>query len=116
MFLFRALRELLNNIIKHAKANRVKILLKRTKNEIRITVGDDGVGFASSLEEFFLSKKCFGLFNIRERMNHIEGELKIESSSGKGTNVTLVAPLKLRAKRSKRSMDGTKIPKDFAGR
>jgi len=38
--------------------------------------------------------KGFGLFSIRERLDHVGGQLKIKSKSGYGTQVTLVAPLK----------------------
>lgn len=95
--LFQSLRELLINIIKHAQAHKVLVAIQKDGNSIRITVGDDGVGFdADQVESFMYRTGGFGLFNIRERLNYLSGRLKIESEPGRGTQVTLTAPLKLK--------------------
>ena len=94
IFLYRAVRELLINVAKHAHAGAIRILLGISGGEIHITVEDDGVGFDSSQLESSLGRtKGFGIFSIRERLGHIGGRLEIESAGGKGTKVTLVAPL-----------------------
>jgi PAS domain S-box-containing protein len=92
--LFQALRELLVNVIKHARARRAKISIKSVRNTLRIVVGDDGSGFSHSPHEHQRTIKGFGLFNIRERLHHLGGQLNIESSPGKGTRVILMLPLK----------------------
>ncbi len=89
-FLFQAIRELLFNIIKHAQATNVIITMSGNNNNLRITVEDNGVGFTKPS----VNHDGFGLFNIRERMNHINGTFEIESNTGRGTIVTLVAPFK----------------------
>jgi PAS domain S-box-containing protein len=89
-FLFQAIRELLFNIIKHAQATKVKITLSGNNNNLCITVEDNGVGFAKPS----VNHDGFGLFNIRERMNHINGTFEVDSKNGRGTRVTLVAPFK----------------------
>ena len=99
ILLFQALRELLNNIAKHAKAKHVKIFLIQGKEETRIRVEDDGVGIVSSSLKKKLFKKSFGIFNIQEQFKHIGGKFKIISSSGKGTKAILVVPIKSGAKR-----------------
>jgi signal transduction histidine kinase len=81
ILLYRAVRELLINAAKHSSANVAKVTLLRSGDDICVTVEDDGQGF--------------GIFNIRERLNHIGGQFKIESSKGKGTKITLIAPLSL---------------------
>jgi PAS domain S-box-containing protein len=88
-FLFQAVRELLLNVVKHAKATDTVITMSGNKRNLHITVEDNGIGF----QEPSANYDGFGLFNIRERMNHINGTFEIESSSGKGTRVTLVAPV-----------------------
>lgn len=89
--LFQAIRELLVNIIKHSQASHAKILLKYASN-LQIVVHDNGSGF--SPDEHRGTIKGFGLFNIRERLRHLGGEILIESSLGQGTRVTLITPLK----------------------
>lgn len=93
-FLFQAIRELLFNIVKHAKATKVKITMSGSKQNLQINVEDNGVGFTKPPR----NHDGFGLFNIRERMNHINGKFEIKSNPDKGTRVTLVAPLKANKK------------------
>jgi len=94
--LYRASRELLTNISKHAQASNVFIRIDRTDGSIRIVVTDDGKGFEiARLEEIIPQQRGFGLFSIRERLTHVGGTFAIESKPGQGTRVTLVAPLQL---------------------
>ena len=94
--LFRSVRELLINIVKHAKANMVKITIRVNKKNLRVRVSDDGIGFSPETKAPKAYKdQQFGLFNITERIRHLGGKLEVDSQKGKGTMVTLVAPLKL---------------------
>ena len=94
VLLYRSIRETLINIAKHASAKLIKVVLSRVENDIKITIEDDGKGFdISALKE---KPKGLGLFSVRERLRHIGGKLEIESKRGKGTNITLTAPLKIR--------------------
>jgi signal transduction histidine kinase len=96
ILLYRAVRELLINAAKHSSANVAKVTLLRSGDDICVTVEDDGQGFDASVLNGGMEKvKGFGIFNIRERLNHIGGQFKIESSKGKGTKITLIAPLSL---------------------
>jgi PAS domain S-box-containing protein len=90
-FLFQAVRELLINVVKHAQATNVTIRVKRVDGKLNIVIEDNGKGFARPSVKY----DGYGLFNIRERMNHINGQFEIESLPGHGTRVTLVAPLML---------------------
>ena len=93
--LFRSVRELLVNIVKHAQANKVKIIIRANKNNLRIRVTDDGIGFSPKMKATRTYKdQQFGLFNITERIRHLGGKFEVDSQSGKGTMVSLVAPLK----------------------
>ena len=90
--LYRAVRELLVNIVKHAQAKNVKVSIGRDNDKVRIEVADDGVGFIPSPQ---LNKTGgFGLFSIRERLNYLGGSIDIESKPGHGTHVRLIAPIK----------------------
>jgi PAS domain S-box-containing protein len=104
-FLFKSVRELLFNVIKHARADRIKVSVRREKNSIRISIQDDGVGLISIQDDgvgFDFSKvqfsvnnlSGFGLFSMCERMEHFGGNFDIKSKSGKGARITLIMPLK----------------------
>lgn len=94
-FLFKSVRELLFNVIKHARAHRIKVTLLRKDNKIKIYIDDDGVGFDFSKAQFSVNDLSgFGLFSIRERMEHLGGNLDVKSKPGHGTCVTLTMPLK----------------------
>jgi PAS domain S-box-containing protein len=93
-FLYRTLRELLFNVVKHAQATCARIRADIDSQCIRLTVEDDGVGFDSQRIVFRSDGHGgFGLFSIRERLKHLGGEFSINSEPGKGTKVTLVVPL-----------------------
>lgn len=95
IFLFTAVRELLVNVIKHAKAKKVKVTLRKMNSNISIHVADDGVGFNASKMKFYMDEnKGFGLFSIRERLHHLGGQMEIRSQQGRGTRIILIAPSK----------------------
>ncbi|MBI5486571.1 MAG: sensor histidine kinase [Deltaproteobacteria bacterium] len=88
--LFRAVRELLMNVLKHAAARAVTVTMAREAGSIRLVVADDGVGFDPSI---LAEPRGFGLFSIQERLSHVGGGAVVESAPGRGTRVTLRAPL-----------------------
>jgi PAS domain S-box-containing protein len=99
ILLFQAVQELLINIRKHAQAKKTDISVKRENSNILITVSDNGIGFdTSKLDSYTDENIGFGLLNIRERLNMIGGTFEIESMPGKGTTVTLRAPLEIKNK------------------
>lgn len=99
VLLYRSVRELLINAAKHAKASEVRVTLTRSAKDIHIDVIDNGKGFDPNILNQNLEKrKGFGIFSIRERLNHIGGQMKIDSAPGKGTKVMLIAPLDLEKK------------------
>ena len=102
--LFQAMRELLVNVIKHARASQATISMKYIRNNLRIVVQDDGSGFAP--DEHQGTARGFGLFNIRERLNHLGAEIAIESSPGKGTKVTLIIPHGIQGEAAKKEQNG----------
>ena len=82
--LFRIIQESLTNVVLHARATRVDVLLSLHNQHVVTIVEDDGVGFLESspgLEDHL------GLFGMRERIEMLGGTFTIESSPGKGTTV-----------------------------
>jgi len=92
--LFSATRELLMNVAKHAQAQVAKVTIRRVNDNIVVHVADNGVGFTVSKMNFYRDEnKGFGLFSIRERLRHLSGQMDVRSARGRGTRVTLTAPL-----------------------
>ncbi len=89
--LFWVVRELLINVVKHAKARTATVSIWRDGDELRVSVEDDGVGFDTS--EIDRRNRGFGLFSIRQRLTEFGGQVEVESKPGHGTRVILVAPL-----------------------
>jgi PAS domain S-box-containing protein len=95
VLLFRFVRELMMNVVKHAQARRARVIISRNGGEINIKVEDDGVGFGSkSHYQTISSNGGFGLFSIRERLHYLGGRIEVESKDLQGTRVTLMVPLK----------------------
>ena len=94
MVLFRGIRELLINVVKHGQANHVKLTLSREETQIKICVTDDGLGFESNAAKPPLSRtNGFGLFSLNERLVSLGGSLQIESKRGQGARISIIAPL-----------------------
>jgi signal transduction histidine kinase len=94
IFLFRAVRELLLNSLKHAGGSALHITMQRRRpDKIRIIVADDGPGFdPNSLDNKRTDSQTVGLLNIRERVSNFGGEFHINSNPKRGTRITLSLP------------------------
>jgi PAS domain S-box-containing protein len=94
ILLFQAVRELLVNIKKHSKAKKVRISIRRSKENIKIDIEDNGIGFDISALDSYCEKDIgFGLLNIRSRIDVVGGSFEIESRKKSGTKITLKAPI-----------------------
>lgn len=87
--IFRIVQEALNNVIKHAKASEVHIILKKRGKSLLLTVEDNGIG----LNQGEHKEESFGLLGIRERALMVGGKARIKSQPGKGTQVSASIPL-----------------------
>jgi signal transduction histidine kinase len=92
LVVFRILQELLNNIVKHANANKVQITLIKRHKGLYLCVKDDGRGIDLSL---YHSKQSggFGLKSIRNRVKLLEGVFTIKVDESKGTKADIFIPL-----------------------
>ena len=94
LILFRDVRELLMNVVKHARAKKVKVFIRTDGEQICIGVEDDGIGFDSAEAATAVHKRDeFGLFSIRERLKELGGAFEIESAPGRGCRAVMRAPL-----------------------
>jgi PAS domain S-box-containing protein len=101
MCLFRSVRELLNNVIKHSGAKKVNLDVRRCEGQIVITVEDDGAGFEQPQVSLQIGDGgTFGLFSVKEQIESFGGRLKIESQVGRGSKFTIVVPTKAKVRES----------------
>jgi PAS domain S-box-containing protein len=87
--LYRIVQEALSNVVHHAQASNVGILLERDHGRVKIFVEDDGIGFDAELPEY---GRRLGLVGMRERAEMFGGTLTIESTPGKGTSIIVEVP------------------------
>lgn len=92
-FLYRATRELLVNVTKHAQASLVNISMTWDNDSIQIQVGDNGIGIITQKSQNHLPNQGgYGIFGLRERTTRMGGELDIQSIPKHGTMVRLTIP------------------------
>jgi signal transduction histidine kinase len=85
--LYRITQEALTNVVKHAQASRVSIVLTRRSESISAVIEDDGRGFGEAGEN------GLGLLGMRERVALIGGRVAVESSPGSGTTLSIEVPV-----------------------
>jgi signal transduction histidine kinase len=90
--LYRILQEALQNVHKHAGADRVTVHLERRDGRAVLVVEDNGRGYDADAEEAAGTNKGMGVVNMRERAALVGGELEIESTPGAGTTIFVRVP------------------------
>jgi len=88
--LYRIVQESLTNIVKHARAGRVSVVLTRKDDSVSVIVEDDGVGFEPKRSR----DGGLGLVGMRERVGLLGGRLTVESRPGAGTTFVAEVPLR----------------------
>jgi two-component system sensor histidine kinase DegS len=84
--------EALNNIISHASASNVSVVILWKNSEILLLIEDDGSGFDYSAVRRDVDR-CLGLIDMEERIAQLGGTLRIESTIQKGTTVRVAVPI-----------------------
>jgi PAS domain S-box-containing protein len=102
VFIFRAVQELLFNVVKHAGVKSAGVLLTGKNGYLDVTVSDQGKGFAKEDLDRTKAEKGFGLISIRERVRHIGGDLEIDTQPGRGSRFHLKVPIQ--------TADGVSVP------
>ena len=87
--LYRVAQAALRNVVKHAQANRVAVELEPVDGGVRLSVSDDGVGFAVPAR----SSEGLGIVGMQERVRLVGGRFSLKSQVGEGSRVTVWVPL-----------------------
>jgi signal transduction histidine kinase len=86
--IYRIIQEQINNILKHAEASEVTIMINGTPEQIHVSIADNGKGF-----DIAQPRMGIGITNMINRVDSFNGEVVIESSIGKGCRVDVNIPL-----------------------
>lgn len=86
---FRIIQEIIQNVIKHARANTLNIHLNKYTKKLSLLIEDDGIGFTYNT----ITTQGIGIKNIKNRVNYLNGKLSIDSDMGKGTTFNIEIPL-----------------------
>ncbi|MGH7978246.1 MAG: sensor histidine kinase [Limisphaerales bacterium] len=90
--LFLAVKEALNNAIRHGNANEINFRVRMSQDRLVISITDNGGGFDTSERS-----TGYGLLNLRNRLEQLHGRCELESTPGAGTTVSLQLPLPISA-------------------
>ncbi|MEZ4594702.1 MAG: histidine kinase [Chloroflexota bacterium] len=91
---FSIVEEALGNARKYSRASKIQVRFWQEDNLFVALVQDNGVGFdVQAVNQDYSSRGSLGMVNMRERADRIDGSLRLDSSPGHGTSVTLVVPL-----------------------
>ena len=90
LMLFRVIQEAFNNILKHAKCKRVKVTIHISDIEVNVSIADNGIGF--DVDKTVENPLGYGLYNMRERIEIINGSLEVSSELHKGTTIRIKIP------------------------
>ncbi|RMG75916.1 MAG: GAF domain-containing sensor histidine kinase [Chloroflexi bacterium] len=94
--LFYLIEEAVNNARKHAQAEEIKVRAARRDSTIVVRISDNGKGFdLQGTKASYDQRGSFGLVNMKERAELLEGTLKINSEPGKGTSIDVIIPIDL---------------------
>ena len=93
MSIYRIVLELINNIVKHAQANKVTVQLIKYPDYINLSVEDNGRGF--DYENVLQEKRGIGLGNILSRVDYLRAKMNVDSLPGRGTTVIIDVPLNI---------------------
>jgi signal transduction histidine kinase len=88
--LYRIVQEALTNVIKHANAKTVSVVLTRKGDRVAVVIEDDGRGFDPQADH----QEALGLLGMRERIALVGGRLSVESGGERGTTVAVEVPLR----------------------
>lgn len=92
--LYRIAQEALNNVLKHAEAKEVNVLLQQRKDDLVLIVEDDGRGFERAPRRpGGIGPSGLGLIGMQERAASLKGTLEIDSSNGRGTTIMARIPV-----------------------
>ena len=89
LMMYRIAQELLNNAVRHARAQNVLLQVQQSDEQIFLTVEDDGIGFDVAQ----VKSESQGLGNVQHRVDFLNGSIDISSSPNVGTTITITLPI-----------------------
>jgi len=93
ILLYQAVRELLFNVVKHAKVQAAEVTVRDTGGGVQVEVADNGAGFdPTKTEQAPRTAGGYGLFTIRERVAYLGGRVEVQTSVGSGSRFTVWLP------------------------
>ena len=87
---YRIVQELVHNVLKHAQASRVSIVVNHFEDQLNIIVEDNGIGFNTTAVQ---TKPGLGMLNLESRVHEVGGYMLLDSYQGKGTTIVVSIPL-----------------------
>ena len=93
VLVFKVIRELLRNVVKHSGVQFASVTVTRGPDELRAVVEDRGSGFEWQLSLFEPRAHGFGLWSVADRVRDAAGEMTVDTGPGRGCRVTVVFPL-----------------------
>lgn len=93
VLVFKVIRELLRNVVKHSGVQSASVTVTRDPDELRVLVEDKGVGFEWQLSLFEPRAHGFGLWSVADRVREAAGQMTVDTGPGRGCRVTVVFPL-----------------------
>jgi signal transduction histidine kinase len=106
VLVFKIIRELLRNVVRHAGVSRASVTVTRNLQEFRVIVEDQGVGFEWQLSLFEGRGHGFGLWSVADRVRAAAGEIFVETGPGRGCRVSVVFPIENNAAAYRRGAQG----------
>jgi signal transduction histidine kinase len=97
VLVFKLVRELLRNVVKHAGVKAAKVVVACDDGHLRVEVSDRGRGFQWQLDMFGASTGGFGLWSIADRVSEAGGTFRVETAPGKGSRFEMILPMAIAA-------------------
>ena len=105
---FRVAQEALTNVVRHARAQRVRVELRESDGELHLHVRDDGAGFeVAAARQRAVRGGSLGLLGMQERVSLLRGRLDIHSAPGQGTEIRVSLPVATQPSVERRSKKRT---------
>ena len=92
VLVFKLIRELLRNVVKHSGVRTASVTVAQTPQELSVIVQDHGVGFEWQLSLFEARSEGFGLWSVADRVRAASGEMTVDTAPGRGCRVSVVFP------------------------
>jgi signal transduction histidine kinase len=92
VLVFKLIRELLRNVVKHSGVQSAAVTVTQTPQELCVVVEDHGVGFEWQLSLFEARSGGFGLWSVADRVHAASGEITVDTAPGRGCRVSVVFP------------------------